>query len=259
VRRRGERVDRTADGIAAEHLLSECVRTALSAVMWRRRRWNRGPPVLLAAPDGEQHVLPLWALAAALAEVHQPSVLLGASVPPRALLDAVTQLEPTVIFLRAHTSDTARHGTLATLRRHRGLDHTTLVLGGPGWPRRTPGQVGDLAAAVQAPDPHFPFGANRGCDPISRRDPPSFLLGAGEPGGVTPRPRSRDGHRPDRGHARHLRRLLGHQDRVVTSLAHPVGANVPTVSQHLATCASPGCSPGGAPAAPASTGSRTRQ
>jgi hypothetical protein len=150
LRRRGERFDRTADGVAAEHLLSECTRTALSAVIWRRRRWNRCPPVLLAAPDGEQHVLPLQALAAALAEVHQPSVLLGASLPPRALLDAAAQLGPTVIFLWAHTPDTAQCAELTMLRHHPGLEQTTLVLGGPGWPLRTAGQVDDLAAALHA-------------------------------------------------------------------------------------------------------------
>ena len=150
LRRRGERFDRTADGVAAEHLLSESIRTALSAVIWRRRRWNRCAPVLLAAPDGEQHVLPLQALAAALAEVHQPSVLLGASLPPQALLDAATQLEPIVIFLWAHTPDTARRAELTMLRRHPSLDQTTLVLGGPGWPLRTAGQVGDLPAALHA-------------------------------------------------------------------------------------------------------------
>jgi MerR family transcriptional regulator, light-induced transcriptional regulator len=150
LRRRGERFDRTADGVAAEHLLSECTRTALSAVVWRRRRWNRCRPVLLAAPDGEQHVLPLQALAAALAEVHQPSVLLGASMPVQALLDAAAQLEPTVIFLWAHSRRTARQAELDTLRRDPGLEGTTLVLGGPGWPARTAGQVGDLAAAVHA-------------------------------------------------------------------------------------------------------------
>jgi hypothetical protein len=150
LRRRGERFDQTADGVAAEHLLSECTRTALSAVIWRRRRWDRCPPVLLAAPDGEQHVLPLHALAAALAEVHQRSVLLGASLPPQALFDAAAQLEPTVIFLWAHTSDTAQAAELTLLRRHPGIEETTLVLGGPGWPLRTAGQVGDLSAALHA-------------------------------------------------------------------------------------------------------------
>jgi hypothetical protein len=161
LRRRGERFDQTADGVAAEHLLSECARVALSALIWRRRRWNRCPPVLLAAPDGEQHVLPLHALAAALAEVHQPSVLLGASLPPRALLDAVTRLGPTVVFLWAHTPDTAQRAELTMLRRHPRLDQTTLVLGGPGWPLQTVGQVDDLAAALLAcTSPTFP--AHRG-------------------------------------------------------------------------------------------------
>jgi MerR family transcriptional regulator, light-induced transcriptional regulator len=150
LRRRGEQFTRTANGIAAEHLLSACTSAALSAVTWRRRRWNCVPPVLLAAPDGEQHVLPLQALAAALAEIHQPSVLLGASVPPRALLDAATQLEPTVIFLWAHSPGAARRADLALLRRRPVLEPPTLILGGPGWPRGSAGQVVDLAAAVQA-------------------------------------------------------------------------------------------------------------
>jgi hypothetical protein len=150
LRRQGERFERTADGIAAEHLLSECLRAALSTVVWRRRRWTRGPPVLLAAPDGEQHVLPLQSLAAALAEVHRHSVLLGASVPPRALLDAVTRLDPTVVFLWAQTPGAARRAELAALRRHRHLDASSLVLGGPGWPTGAAGRVADLAHAVHA-------------------------------------------------------------------------------------------------------------
>lgn len=157
LRRRGERFARTADGIAAEHLLSECLRAALTTVTLRRRRWTRYPPVLLAAPDGEQHVLPLQALAAALAEVHRHCVLLGASVPPRALLDAATRLDPTVIFLWAHSPATARDAEIAGLRRHRNLDASTLVLGGPGWPPDTAGHVIDLIGAVHAcTTPVFP-------------------------------------------------------------------------------------------------------
>lgn len=157
LRRRGERFERSADGIAAEHLLSECLRAALSTVVSRRRRWTRGPPVRLAAPDAEQHVLPLQALAAALADVHRHSVLLGASVPPRALLDAVTRLDPTVVFLWAQTPGTARRAELTALRRHRHLDASSLVLGGPGWPTGAAGRVPDLAGAVHAcTTPVFP-------------------------------------------------------------------------------------------------------
>lgn len=150
LRRRGEHYERTADGIAAEHLLSECLRAALSAVIWRRRRWTLHPPVLLAAPDGEQHVLPLHALAAALAEDHRHSTLLGASVPSRALRDAADRLDPTVIFLWAHSPVTAKRADVTGLRRHRHLDASTLVLGGPGWRPDAAGLVDDLAAAVRA-------------------------------------------------------------------------------------------------------------
>ncbi|MGH3915685.1 MAG: MerR family transcriptional regulator, partial [Pseudonocardiaceae bacterium] len=44
----GERYARCGDCIDVEHLFTDCVRTALSAVLLRRRRWNSYPPVLLA-------------------------------------------------------------------------------------------------------------------------------------------------------------------------------------------------------------------
>jgi hypothetical protein len=69
------------------------------------------PPILIAAPDEEQHVLPLHALAAALAELNRPSVLLGASVPSAALVAAAARIAPPVIFLWSHHPDTARGST----------------------------------------------------------------------------------------------------------------------------------------------------
>jgi len=172
LRRRGEQFERTADGIAAEHLLSECLRAALSTVTGRHRRWTRNRPVLLATPDGEQHTLPLQAMAAALAEMHRHSVLLGASVPPQALLDAAARLDPTVIFLWAHTPATAQRAELADLRRHRHLDASTLVLGGPGWPTGTASRVDDLAEAVHAcTTPHYPSRRDSDTDPVWHPDP----------------------------------------------------------------------------------------
>lgn len=148
--RQGELFDRTANGISAEHLLSECIRSALSAVVSRRRRWDRCRPVLLAGADGEQHVLPLYALGAALAEVSQPSVLLGAAVPSRALFDAADRLNPGVIFLWSQLPDTARRADLPVIGQNQHHGAPTLVLGGPGWPPPTTGRVGNLIAAVDA-------------------------------------------------------------------------------------------------------------
>lgn len=55
-----------------------------------------------------------------------------------------------MVFLWAHTADTARRADVTALRRDRRLAASTLVLGGPGWPPGTTGQVHDLAGAVRA-------------------------------------------------------------------------------------------------------------
>ena len=165
LRLRGVEYDRTANGINVEHLLSECTRAGLSALAWGRGARLRGRPVLLAAPEGEQHVLSLYALAAALSEAGLPSVLLGASVPQRALSDSAAQLSPAAVFLWSSAPGTAREPDLDTIRR----DHEqrrddappVAVLGGPGWSLRSDHRVDDLAAALQAcseptvPSRHF--------------------------------------------------------------------------------------------------------
>jgi hypothetical protein len=154
LRLRGERFGRTADGINVEHLLSECIRAALSALTWQPRRRRRVRPVLLAAPDGEQHVLPLHALAAALAERDRPSVLLGASVPPQALADSTARLDPQAIFLWSHTPGTAIRPAPPSIGAHHDATPPTLVVGGPGWPARATGLVTTLAEALHACTPH---------------------------------------------------------------------------------------------------------
>jgi DNA-binding transcriptional MerR regulator len=153
LRRAGERFARSADGIQSEHVLSESIRAALGDIVRRDRHWEPVPPTLIAAPDGEQHVLPLHALAAGLAELNRPSVLLGASVPTTALAAAADRVEPTVIFLWSQDPATARPvdrtGVPTTTNRTR----PALVLGGPGWPHRLPrwaaALVDDLPAALR--------------------------------------------------------------------------------------------------------------
>jgi hypothetical protein len=150
LRLRGEQFARTGNAINAEHLLSECIRAALSTVAWRQRRWRRMPVVLLAAPDGEHHVLALHALAAALAEVRRHSVLLGSSVPPRALVDSVARLDPSATFLWSHSVETAHRPDFTSIRRRTGQAEPAVVLGGPGWPHESAEKVDDLTQALQA-------------------------------------------------------------------------------------------------------------
>jgi MerR family transcriptional regulator, light-induced transcriptional regulator len=154
LRRAGERFARSADGIQSEHVLSESIRAALGDVVRRDRHWEPVPPVLIAAPDGEQHVLPLHALAAALAELNRPSVLLGASVPSAALVAAAARVAPAAIFLWSHDPATARRIDLTGGPTTTGRTRPPLLLGGPGWPHRLPrwadALVDDLRTALRA-------------------------------------------------------------------------------------------------------------
>jgi DNA-binding transcriptional MerR regulator/methanogenic corrinoid protein MtbC1 len=127
----GERYEATERFVEVEHLLSRSITEALSIVPRPPR--DLTPRVLLAAADEEQHTLPLEALAAALAENGIPSRLLGARVPPRALLDAVDRTGPAVVVLWSQLPGT---GDVTQLERLLSRPHPPLVVAaaGPGWP-----------------------------------------------------------------------------------------------------------------------------
>lgn len=150
----GEQFARTADGIQAEHVLSESIRAALGDVVRQDRRWDAVPPILLAAPDGEHHVLPLHALAAGLAELGRPAVLLGASVPADALAAAAARVAPSAVFLWSQDPSTAAGISPAGPVLPPELRTPAFVLGGPGWPHRPPPwattRVDDLRTALGA-------------------------------------------------------------------------------------------------------------
>jgi methanogenic corrinoid protein MtbC1 len=127
----GERYEATERFVEVEHLLSRSITEALSTVPRPPR--DVTPRALLAAADEEQHTLPLEALAAALAENGTPSRLLGARVPPRALLDAVERTGPAVVVLWSQLPST---GDVAQLENLLGLPRPPVVVAaaGPGWP-----------------------------------------------------------------------------------------------------------------------------
>ncbi len=132
-----------ADGeqyVEVEHLLSWHVAAALRAAAVAPVRFREAPPVLLAAMPGEQHTLPLEAVAAGMAVQGLPYRMLGAAVPARALLDAVTRLGPSAVLLWAQNRATADpHLAREVGRASWGaagarLD-TLVVVAGPGWNR----------------------------------------------------------------------------------------------------------------------------
>ncbi|MFI1154469.1 hypothetical protein [Streptomyces sp. NPDC020817] len=125
--------------VEVEHLLSWHVSTVL------RRAAVTAPlvsahvaPVVLACLPGEQHTLPLEALAAGLAERGLPTRMFGAAVPAEALRAAVGRSGPKAVVLWSQSRSTADN-TLArqvasTAFGLKGARTTPLVLlAGPGW------------------------------------------------------------------------------------------------------------------------------
>lgn len=145
----GDRTDRSGHCVEVEHALSECVLAGLLEVTQSSRQQanpRAGPPVLLCALGDEQHTLPLYALEAALAAGGLATCMLGARMPPEALAAAYRRLNPPVVFLWSHQSQTVEplQGMPARMR-------TRVVLGGPGWqPEGLPAGVTRTASLSEA-------------------------------------------------------------------------------------------------------------
>jgi MerR family transcriptional regulator, light-induced transcriptional regulator len=129
----GVRYEQTGTCVEAEHLLSSVTLAALATL----HPYAAGPaddrPVLLACAEGEQHSLPLYALAAALAECAVSARMLGAALPYISLVAAVRRTGPAAVFLWSQVPGTGDPAALPDLRPRR--PGARLLLGGPGWPR----------------------------------------------------------------------------------------------------------------------------
>jgi DNA-binding transcriptional MerR regulator len=144
----GDRWAATGEGVEVEHLLAECITVALREVAELADEPLAGRPVLLACAPGEQHSLPLHALAAALAEQGIGARTLGAALPADALDAAVRRTGPALLFLWSQLPATADPHVLAGLPVMR--PGTAVVVGGPGWAgRHLPEPV---RVAVDLPD-----------------------------------------------------------------------------------------------------------
>ncbi|MFG2340412.1 MerR family transcriptional regulator [Streptomyces yangpuensis] len=131
--------------VEVEHLLSWHVSTVLRQVVGSAPPGPRdAAPVLMACLPGEQHSLPLEALAAGLAERALPMRMLGAAVPAEALAASVRRTGPSAVVLWSQSRRTAdrtlARQVAATAFGVRGARTRPLVvLAGPGWGSRAPG------------------------------------------------------------------------------------------------------------------------
>jgi DNA-binding transcriptional MerR regulator len=150
----GSRWERTGLGVECEHLLADAIQVALTRFTYARQ--NGSPPrVVLAATEQECHILPLHAVAAALAERDIPSSVLG-TLPPAGLFAAIDRLEPEAAVLWARTREVVDLDELARLNRRVPLTFPA----GLGWSRRRrrstrdlPSTVELLEASLRGPDP----------------------------------------------------------------------------------------------------------
>ncbi|MCY0921467.1 MerR family transcriptional regulator [Streptomyces sp. H27-G5] len=129
--------------VEVEHLLSWHVSCALRRVRPAAEQL-RSSPVLLACAPGEQHTLPMEALAAVLGERGLPVRMFGAALPAEALHEAVRRTGPRAAVLWSQSRSTADRALVRSvaaiewgLRGARG--HSALLLAGPGWGTGSPG------------------------------------------------------------------------------------------------------------------------
>lgn len=113
--------------IDVEHALSWTVTRALQ----HQPIGGSGPPTVLACPEGEYHTLALEALRAALGEQGRSTLMLGASVPTSALLDAVRHQDRAArVVLWSHAPDTADLDAVRAVQATGGA----VLVAGAGWP-----------------------------------------------------------------------------------------------------------------------------
>lgn len=151
----GTRFEQTGGCVEAEHLLSSVTLAALAGLQPVAAGQADHRAVLLACAAGEQHSLPLYALAAALAERGVNSRMLGAALPYDSLVAAVRRTGPAAVFLWSQLAETGDPAALPDLRPRR--PGARLLLGGPGWPpgglptgSRLIGSLPDAVSAVIA-------------------------------------------------------------------------------------------------------------
>lgn len=133
--------DRQA-GVDVEHVLSDAVTAGLFIDAPVKREG-----VLLAATANEDHVLPLYALRAALAEEGVGAELLTARTPAVALGDAAKRLHPGVIIAWAQLPANADPEAFSHVPGLR--PRPALATAGPGWSQQTSvPHLADLQEAV---------------------------------------------------------------------------------------------------------------
>lgn len=128
----GDKWSNTGRGVETEHAMSAAVQEVLGSWIQACAPSPPSRSVILACVPGEQHALPLWAVAGALAERGVAARILGPNLPEDALGRVVTRLGPAAIMLWCQIPDVASASIIEHLPATRPAP--AILVGGPGWP-----------------------------------------------------------------------------------------------------------------------------
>lgn len=144
----GDRFATTGAAVEVEHLLSSSIEFCLQERARRLSGSTSVGGVLLTVAPTEQHTLPLWALASALAERRVASRALVPQTPIEALDAAIRRTGPAVVFVWAQipgSSDLAQLDQLSSVR-----PAPVILAGGAGWHGECPAGVSTVDSLVDA-------------------------------------------------------------------------------------------------------------
>ena len=136
----GQKWEQSGSGIDVEHVLSEAIQAEFS------ERVSRAPAT---SPATVLHVLPMWALAAGLAERQVAMRMMGARTPAGALGQAMRRIGPGAVLVWSQTPESGDPAELVVLPELR--PEPLILLGGPGWWPVAPPRgerVSDLSEAI---------------------------------------------------------------------------------------------------------------
>jgi len=145
----GEHWERTGEGVEVEHLLSEALTSQFKRVSGSITEPVNARPVVLACAPHDMHTLPIYAIAAALAEHGIATRVLGPRMPGEALAVACNRLNPSAVVVWSQTIGTADIDVWNALSNQRPAP--LKMSAGPGWTEELPeGIVGsrDFASTL---------------------------------------------------------------------------------------------------------------
>lgn len=127
----GEKWEQTGEGVEQEHLIAESItglfRNRANAVS----EPENARPVLLACAPHELHTIPMYAIAAGLAEQNIACRILGARMPAEALATAAKKIGPSAIVVWSQSQGTADITIWEAVEPMRPAP--LLMSAGPGW------------------------------------------------------------------------------------------------------------------------------